>query len=311
MVRANWFSLGELVALEPVSKEYAIHSRNFVVSVGENRHVQKYLLKKVTGDLEEELERSSEIQEYCNQKGAPTPAMIHRSDGKGIVAAFGDCAYTMQEYHDGAPFTGTTEEIGSVALSLAQLHLTLRDLPHTVPDASIFGDLTLSEVSSIRGEIMQSESSPFAYNVNQIIDELPAIYTLFEPITTYRDVPRQAIHLDCHLQNVIFSNKHDAIVLDFGNIFYLEKMLAVSFACHRFAGFAPSPVQTFLKSYHRIDPLTSEELYLFPLFVAREAIRRVNKVLRSHFFECNERWDFELTRQFGFWQDAMEQLRQL
>ena len=308
-VRANWFSLGELVALEPVSNEHAVHSKNFVVSVGASDRyvVQKYLLKKVVAGLTEEIERSAEIQEYCNQMGAPTPAMIRRSDGGGLVATIGGSAYTMQEYHDGVPFTGTLEEIESVALSLAQLHRTLRGLPYNVPDASIFGDLSSSELSSIRGEVIHGETSPFTGKVSQIIDELPLIYTLFEPITTYRDVPRQAVHLDCHVQNVIFPSKHDAVVLDFGNIFYIEKMLAVSFACHRFAGFTPSSVQTFLNAYQRIDPLAPEELYLFPLFVAREAIRRVNKVLRSHFFERNERWDFELTRQFGFWQDAMEQ----
>jgi len=117
--------------------------------------------------------------------------------------------------------------------------------------------------------------------------------------------PAQPVHQDCHPANVLFRSPNEAVILDFGHILNHERMLAIAFSCHRFAGFETAAVREFLRAYHAIDPLFPDEAAAYPLFVGKECLRRIHYLLRLHFFDGDTRWDFELERKLAVWHEAM------
>ena len=253
-----WNGLGVITSIEPVA-EQGINSVNYVVSCRRKGGTFRYLLKTVAPAEADQLERSATVQELCSTHGAPVPPVVRCPDTGDRIVCRNDRAYALFGYCEGMPFQGTVEEATAVATTLARVHRVLRTCVGTFPDPPMYQDLTEAECATIRAALPRRPVDALETLVAQTLPGLPSIYRAVTDALGVHPWPAQVVHLDCGIDNVRFRRRGEsaleAVLLDFGHLIDGPRILAVSFAGHRFAGIEPARVQAFLAAYHAIDAL--------------------------------------------------------
>ena len=293
--------------MEPIPQEHGINSANLLVIVENGKASQRYVIKSTARGKADSLGRSMAIQHFCHERNAPVPATIPGHNGE-LVSLDGDKAYVLQEYCGGQPMRGTRSEIEDVARALARVNLVLSQYTGGISDPSPYADLTTDELEAVVTRDSPDTPTEFTSKAMGIVGDLSGAYREYDSIAASGDLPVHPTHLDCHPMNTVFSADHRVVVLDFGHVQRVPRMLSAAFACHRFTGFDAGWVGAFINAYHSIDSLSPMEVERYPLFVAREAIRRVNYILRSHFFGGDTSWDFDFGKQIGIWRDAVSHM---
>lgn len=237
--------------LEPVDAA-EVNSRNWIVSVnGEKRFVLK------RGADSKVAERYAEF----SSRTALLPPLVPAADGKPCARVEGQ-AFRLMEYREGHAFPGSEAALEQAARALAQLHLALRDVPGSLPFSDRY--LPLEQISGPIGE-----------------EELRGWYAEMQMIESRSDLPLGWVHHDYHPGNVLFRGDRVSAILDMDSLGTDFRMQAVAFAASRFAGADPPRTRRFLAAYGALDPLTAAELQRYPAFVRREALRRINWILRA------------------------------
>ena len=175
----------------------------------------------------------------------------------------GNELFRLIEFREGRPWPGGGVE---AARALAQLHLALRDVPGELPFSERYAPLPQA-----------AKQRP----------ELPRWYREIEALETLSELPRGWVHHDCHPGNVLFSGGRVTAILDMDSLGTDFRMQAVAFAASRFGD-----AGSFLAAYREIDPLTATEVKSYQGFVRREAVRRINWILR----EGGEAWRGDLEK---------------
>ena len=173
------------------------------------------------------------------------------------MAAFArekDELFRLIEYREGRAAPGNATE---AARALAQLHLALRDVPGALPFSERY--LPLQKVPDL-----VSGKSMRAWNAEiEALEALPGL-------------PRGWVHHDYHPGNALFQGAKVSAILDMDSIGTDFRMQAVAFGASRFGD-----AHRFLDAYHAVDPLTGAERRSYGAFVRREAVRRINWILRD------------------------------
>lgn len=175
----------------------------------------------------------------------------------------GNELFRLIEFREGQPWPGGGVE---AARALAQLHLALRDVPGELPFSERYAPLPQA-----------AKHRP----------ELPGWYREIEALEALPELPRGWVHHDCHPGNVLFSGGRVTAILDMDSLGTDFRMQAVAFAASRFGD-----AGSFLAAYREIDPLTATEVKSYQGFVRREAVRRINWILR----EGGEAWRGDLEK---------------
>jgi len=293
-----WASLGEVTEVMPIGDEHGIHSLNYAVTVRKRHSGRKVLLKRVPETDADALAQAMRVQAYCATAGAPVASVIPTDAG-----ALVDGVFAVQAWCDGVAFDDSDAQVTSVGRALGAVHAALANCPAPFADDGVFADLSAGEIDAVLAAVANDDSA-FGRTVAELAPGLAATHAALDQALAMAESPTQAVHLDCHPSNVLFDDRGRAVIVDFGNVFVRPRMLAAAFACHRVAGFAEDRVTGFFDAYHKAQSLNDAELSRYPSFVAKEAMRRVNKILRRHFFNDEPRWDFELPRQLGFAREA-------
>ena len=82
----------------------------------------------------------------------------------------------------------------------------------------------------------------------------------------------------------MFNNDEVQAILDFVSIITAPVLQSIAFACDRFSRDEKEMI-IFLKGYEKLGEFFSEEqIKLIPFYVMREALCRINYVIKSYFF---------------------------
>jgi Ser/Thr protein kinase RdoA (MazF antagonist) len=117
--------------------------------------------------------------------------------------------------------------------------------------------------------------------------------------------PEAQVHYDFHPGNALFRGARLVAILDLDSVARQPRMQAVAFACSRLAS-APA-VFGFLAAYHQVDPLSLAEVRAYPFFVMREAVARINWVLRTNVLENHDLWREALPKH----QETLQRMKEL
>jgi Ser/Thr protein kinase RdoA (MazF antagonist) len=115
-----------------------------------------------------------------------------------------------------------------------------------------------------------------------------------------KDLPIDWVHRDFHPGNTLFANGRITAILDLDSLATDCRMQAVAFAASRFAGYDAKRIWAFLAAYHAVDPLIAGELRLVPDFIRREAVRRLNWIIRVNVLLGQDLWRGDLEKQAGY-----------
>ena len=228
--------------LEPAGK--AVNSSNWFVHTGGER---RYLLKHAA---------PSSVTDFYAAFCKRTPLL------PALVGAAG--AWRLLEYRAGGPFPGTSAARVAAARALAQLHLALRSEPGSAPFSQRYLPLSPREMEAAR-----AQEPAVVAKVPQWTAELAALEAT-------PGLPRGWVHHDFHPGNVLFDNDRVTAILDMDSLGTDYRMQAVAFAASRFGD-----ADAFVAGYDELDRLGHAEKHRRAAFVRREALRRVNWILRE------------------------------
>jgi len=295
----GWKEIGRIDSIKPVEREPGVHSSNFIIET----EYRRYLLKAVSEEEIAPLQEAVQIQDYCYQRKASVPRLFPRTDNGEWILCNNGCAWVLMEYCEVSPFQGKLTEVQAAADALARLHTVLRGYNGSIAVRPRYCDLSIDEIQKFERASCEN-SDTFHQQVVQFCKDWQKM--MEQCRYPQRCSPTQPLHQDGHPGNVLFRSQDQAVIFDFAHILNHERMLAIAFSCHRFAGFDAYAVRAYLRAYHAVDPLLPEEIAAYPLFLAKECLRRIHFLLRLHFFDGDSSWNFEMERKLSVWREAMD-----
>ncbi len=285
-----------------------VNSQNYLVRVGTNDTAPSFVLKSetLTGSATKWKDRLT-FQQRVAQCEPLAPATIP-SDLGALGLELAGKVWRLMEFRTGDVFSGSQPELISAAQGLAQLHNHIRCLPGASPVSSLYNHLSSDEsamvLQALDGPL---GTTPFGQQVKHLMTTtLPPVTAAIEEIERRSFLPVDWVHRDFHPGNVLFAQGKLTAILDLDSLATDFRMQAVAFAASRFAGYDPEKLWVFLAAYHAIDPLTAMELKSMPGFIRREALRRLNWIIRVNVLQEQNLWREDLAKQAGILDKAKQ-----
>lgn len=285
-----------------------INSQNFLVRIGAPDKAPTLVLKsEVLGDHAPDWRTRLAFQQQVAQREPLVPSTILTDDDQ-LGVELTTTLWRVLEYRPGSSYSGSAEEASSAASGLAHLQKSIRDLLGTRPVSPLYAHLSAQELAAVIEQLHGPlGATKFGTQVKQLVSEVLLLLTeRLLKIEARNDLPTGWVHRDFHPGNALFAQGKLTAILDLDSLATDFRMQAVVFAASRFAGNDLQRLWTFLAAYHSVDPFTIDELQLVPDFIRREAVRRINWIIRVNVLQGQELWRGDLLKQTGILTKADE-----
>jgi len=276
-----------------------INSQNYLVRVGSKDNEPAFVLKSEFLDKSPSDWRARlAFHQQVADREPLAPQGVLTDDGQPGKDVEGTL-WRALEFRAGKPYSGSHEEALSAAKGLAQLHKNIRSLPGKKTVPALYDPLTPEESVDVLKQLNGPlESTDFGLLVKSLLTEtLPPVLESIRQIDANKDLPISWVHRDFHPGNALFAQGRLTAILDLDSLATDFRMQAVAFAASRFAGNDVQRIREFLAAYHAVDPLTAPELKLVPNFIRREAVRRLNWIIRVNVLQGQDLWRGDLHKQ--------------
>jgi len=276
---------------------HEVNSKNYYVRCG-GGSAPKFVLKEERlanpSALGERLERL-ELHAQLTAGRALVPALVPTANGRTAVTD-GNCVFSMTKYCAGTTFPGTPTAVTEAGHALANLHRDLADRTLSARRRALIDDLSEDEGRETKERLRATRNTiGFFAELRTFVDtDLERCRDDLAKIEGDVSLPRQLVHWDFHPSNALFEEEQVVAILDLDSLSFDFRMQAVAFAAARFCG-RPNP-WPFLLAYHGADPVTPGEIRWYPEFVQREAVRRINWLIRVNVLLGKDLWRSELTK---------------
>ncbi|MGM0411601.1 MAG: phosphotransferase [Bacillota bacterium] len=286
--------LGEkfkIVDINKVNSGHSINSNNFIITI-RNEEIIKKMVLKIKSNYNENDYKILKINKYLYKKGVKVPKIINTIKNQLCVIK-DKKLFVMFEYYSGIKFKHIEKEIFSAAKNLALLNNELKGLDITIERNSRYDDLTNEELKRIKR--LSNLENDFENKVLTLSDGLPLVYqNLNSKLGEYFN-KRQLVYLDYHPKNVLFDSNQVQVILDLDSIVIAPELQSIAFGLDRFCKTKKEKMK-FIKGYCSQNPCLKNKVNLLPFFIQREALYRINYILRSHYFYNCKDWNFELDK---------------
>lgn len=276
-----------------------INSENYLVRISAQDKSPALVLKsEVLGDNAPDWSSRLAFQQQVAQREPFVPQAVQTDDSQLGVELTGTL-WRVLEYRPGSTFTGSEAEASSAASGLARLQKSIRDLPGTRPVSPLYAYLSAQELAQVFEQLSGPlGATEFGAQIKQLVSEtLPALTERLQKIEARNDLPTGWVHRDFHSGNALFAQGKLTAILDLDSLATDFRMQAVAFAASRFAENDLQRLGAFLAAYHAVDSLTIGELQLMPDFIRREAVRRINWIIRVNVLQGQDLWRGDLQKQ--------------
>jgi Ser/Thr protein kinase RdoA (MazF antagonist) len=295
ILRRHYSRLGQERSTALPVNAAEINSHNWFVHFGDDP-VPRFVLKiKEVEDASLCPEWESAVRSYitASSKVDLLPRLLPTDQGEFF--AWDDGALIrLSEYRSGTSFVDSADALRSGGVALARVHRALEG-GRARATSPLYVNLSDAEKSVARAQVQDGgDKSEFVREAFRwLTEEAPALYAELDALEP-KAGPRGPVHHDFAPQNVLWKGKEVAAVLDPDSLVVDFQMQAVAFAASRFS--PKSVAWDFLAGYHAVIPLELFELRLFPAFVRREAIRRLNWILRVNLILQRDCWRSDFSK---------------
>lgn len=284
---------------ELIDREYGIEIFCLEREEGRNVNSKNFKIKNITGEPfllkavskeNKQLPAKIEIAAKCRNKMAKLPELAVSRKGDSYVE--GDSwFFILMKYYSGDKFCHKSEEIKSAARSLAILNQKLKKFKKVFKRSSLYQDLNEPDLMVIRKSLGEDK---FSRLVRRLCENLLENYKEVNLAIRGDIGNNQLAHMDYHVDNVLFRDNKVEVILDIDAVLFVPELQSLAFAADRFCQNSEE-VRIFVEGYQSEGiKLSTKELKLLRFFAKREALNRINYILRSHFFEKNSDWNFDL-----------------
>ena len=277
---------------------HEINSKNYLIRCGASDATPRFVLKDETiRDKTYIHTRQQKVGLYanCSKNLDILPSLLKTGDGN-LCVVLENHLYLLLEFCSGDTYRYSPLAVAETAKGLAKLHRLLRNTRQSFCHSPRREDLNKTEIETIIKRLQNGNyCSSFSGQILQLMrGDLQVYYEEYYATLEKSSLARDLIHWDFHPANAIFRQHRLVAILDMDSIVTDFRIQAISFSCDRFAG--TQGVWYFLSSYNQIDPLTTEEICLYPLFLRREAVKRINWIIRTNVLEGQDLWRYELDK---------------
>jgi Ser/Thr protein kinase RdoA (MazF antagonist) len=268
---------------------YEINSNNYKIILSNG----KIVFLKIISDFNKENIKKIELMNECFNDGIKVPKPIQNKDGD-LVTILEKKLYLLTEYYKGKITNFNSEQIFSAGENLALLNKKLSKYDSILPRSPLYNDLNEEELEKIR-KLINPKIENYVL-INELIEILPDLYLdINDKIKSY-EKNKQLVHIDYHPKNILFNENKLFVIFDFESIVTSYELQSVAFACERFSK-SINDILIFLNGYKKFGKdFSVYEKKIIPYFFGKEAVNRINYILRKQFFFNDTSWNFNLDK---------------
>lgn len=265
----NQFNLSGLKTAIPLSDGFA--NQNYKISTDQGDFFYRVCIQQSDIKLIQwEIELLLSLQQFDFPTAYMRPSkqgayLIDTDHGRVMI-------YEFKKGHEPLLNPGTA---GEIARALARLNL--------FPDWHRFNRKNVINMDDCLDLIERFKNAPMQY---------PQVYAYFEEQTLFltpfvrSDLPKGIIHGDCFPDNTLFQGDRLAAIIDFeeGCVDHLlmDIGMTINGFCFVDNHLDPVLINTFLREYNRIRPLTKDEWALLPHYIQWAAHGMISWHLRHY-----------------------------
>lgn len=270
-----------------------VNSRNLLVKAGG----RQYLLKKDVSVSQRRLQRMARILRWGMNQGVRMPEIILSAKGRLVERG----GYMLFRFVKGKVFSGSVQEMASLAKELARLHQALAKCPVPYPAKRVNARLY----------------APLSFRALKRMKRVPALPVLLAASALLAkrkssSGPRHLIHGDLQPGNVLFEGNRVSLILDFGGMYRENPWREVAFAAFRFAlalsgkRAIRTDVLRFAREYAHERGLSTPSFEKLQLHFVAETFARASYILRQQKETGTSAWARDLSKQAHFLKSVMD-----
>jgi Ser/Thr protein kinase RdoA (MazF antagonist) len=274
------------------------NSKNYLIITGKTKYV---LHEVLDGSSSKKIETMCKILKYCNKNNVCIQLPIKNKDSVYVS----NKQIFLTNFYEGTQYTGTKNQILSIAKHLGILHNILsknkinynyrlnQNFYH------ILNSTDFKKISIIKNK--KKNLNHFESIFTKEIDSLKSIISVYDKntkISNFSQNPKQLIHHDLHPGNVIFKNNKVNAIIDFGSMRKGSILEDIAFSSYRFATYEKpfnkikENISIFLSEYLKHNPvnLISDEL---TFFLMKKILERISLIIKVYYYSNSDIWTFD------------------
>jgi Ser/Thr protein kinase RdoA (MazF antagonist) len=287
----NKFGIEDVYKVKQVD-EWERMSNNFLV-VSDSNVQKKYLLRKYLNvQSKDKIEDITQIAQYLRENNIPTPVVIPTKRNE-IFSDYEGYFWQVFGFIDGSHYEGTPFQLKDIASKIAIMHIAMAKCPFEVDvrQRSPWKECEWYNFFNILSEDKTPLNKRMLLEKDFILSCVNEVNRKYDKKTQ----KMQPVHGDLHPQNTIYSRNRLVALLDFADVCIAERARDVGNACHRFTrqyvvnqkgkwqDKLPLAVNTFLKVYNTLNPLTNKEVESLQVLIKDELLRKIHLDLELYF----------------------------
>lgn len=209
------------------------------------------------------------MMRLLDHRGLPVAPPIDNRQGQAITDHDGQLCMLQPKLAGHHTVNPTLKQIEGLARFMGRMHRTPYRTEFNLPEYPRAQSWLVGEASKISAKLPFSDRVLLTDNLTQVISLLSRGDT--------QALPRGLIHADLFRDNVLFTERGLAGVLDFhhaaSGYFIYDLAVAANDWCSDASGLLdPERVTHLLRAYHAVRPMTEPELWFFSLFAQYAAL---------------------------------------
>lgn len=273
-----------------IKNEHGINSRNYIVELIIKDEIKKYILK-IISDSDDNFFKKIKIHNKLFNQNIKVPEII-KTRADHLFVEDKNQIYLLLKYYSGTQFKKRKSQIFSAAKNLALINNKLGEIDITLNRNSKYDNLNYEEIKKIKK--MSNLNNEFESKIFSLCDVLPKLYAKINNKLNEIN-KKQLVYLDYHPKNVLFDDEEVLVIFDIDSIISSFEIQAVSFGLDRFCN-NKIEEKLFIKEYTKVNSNIKLDISLVPYFIQKEALHRINYIIRDYYFNNDNGWIFELDK---------------
>lgn len=256
----NDYSLGQVQQLQGISS--GIENTNYFVTTANGRFVLT-LFEKLTAS---ELPFYLNLMSHLARHGIPCPAPVANRHNSFLGELKGKPACIVSRLSGASTTTPSSAQCAAMGAMLGQMHIAGQSFAHNMPNA--------------RGATWRAATAPLVRPyLDAVQAELLSSEVALHASRALSGLPQGVIHADLFRDNVLLEGDRVGGLIDFyfacTDALLYDVAITVNDWCmdHTNKVLDTKLAQSFLRAYHAVRPLRSDEAEAWPLMLRLAALR--------------------------------------
>jgi len=302
-LKTNYLQLKKITKVSLLHQH--VNGKSYLINSEKGKFILKYFLDN---SKPEKIERMCEILHSGSFNSKVEEPVLNKN---GTYVHYKEKCY-LTKYYEGNEPQGNIKEMKDLAYQLARLHQSLKKtkIPFNYKTHfRLYLILKKSELKHIHTKILRKKKlDQFDRNLLNNIHSLEDCinYDLKISLSNKFLHPKQLIHNDLHMKNLLFKNCSLQAFVDFTTMKKGYPIEDVSFCALRFALIKNKKkekineiIKPFLKIYQNYNTIPPQHLENFSFFLSHKILSGLSFILKNHYYKSWYLWDCDLEKYFN------------